>query len=116
VYLRQNWLAPPAGPCVSADCKIGGEPKEKWMIGVYLVGRDGSVLLDYFADAVRVHGRALNELKNSTNKKPEYLPPLQRTSDMIECARDTVSAARRNAICRLPRWARHFSPAGVLAV
>jgi hypothetical protein len=52
---------------VSDDCKIGGEPKEKWMIGVYLVGRVGSVL-DYFADAVRVHGRASNEPKNLTNK------------------------------------------------
>ena len=38
VYLRQNWLSPLAGSCVSDDCKIGGEPKEKWMIGVYLVG------------------------------------------------------------------------------
>jgi hypothetical protein len=76
---------------VAEDCKIWGEPKEKWIVGVYLVGRDGSDLMDYFSDAVRVHSRVLNDLKGLSSKKPEYLPALKRpTSDMIECDRVTV--------------------------
>lgn len=78
------------GTWMTDDCKIWGEPKEKWAIGVYLVGRDGNILLNYYTQAARINND-ITALRNLTKNKQQYLLPLQqRTSDMIECARVKV--------------------------
>jgi hypothetical protein len=78
----------------AAACNIGGVPGERRQIAVYLVGPCGAVLLDYFADAARVHNPIRDELRNLTKKEVPWLPNITtRTPDMNECAR--VSVIRR---------------------
>jgi hypothetical protein len=78
---------------VAEQCNIGGRTGDRRSIGVYLVGPDGVVLLNYFDKAVRIHRRVMDQLKDASGKEStEYLPNIERgTTDMIPCARVSVS-------------------------
>ena len=79
------------GTWVAEGCNIGGKTGDRRYIGAYLVGPSGSVLLNYYATAERVHKTVMKRLKNATGEESDYLPLIEeRTKDMVECHRVTV--------------------------
>jgi hypothetical protein len=67
-------------------CNIGGNAGDRRIVGVYLVGPEARVLLDYFNEAGARHRTTMNALKAATGQAGDYLPHLtDGTSDLIQC-------------------------------
>jgi len=60
----------------AARCDVAGEPRERRVIAVYLVGPAGAALIDYHVMVTRTHRLTLAQLKEC-GKKGEYLPPIE---------------------------------------
>ncbi len=80
-----------SGKWEAERCDIGGRAGDKRSIGVYLVGANGTALLDYYNIARHVHRSTMDDLRKATGHEGSYLPPIEkRTPDMIECHRVSV--------------------------
>jgi hypothetical protein len=77
---EKTWEAP--------ECDLGGDSRDNRIIGLYLVGPSGKILLEYFKLAEGAHRDTRNELEKLGGKAIGFLPLLSKemkTRDMLEC-------------------------------
>ena len=72
-----------AGTWRAHGCNIGGVSGNARIIGAYLVGPSGRTLFKYYDQANDV----LKIARRLAKRDDIYLPPLEPTEDMVECAR-----------------------------
>lgn len=82
---EKTWEAP--------DCDLGGDASDVRIIGLYIVGPSGIVLLEYFKLAESAHRATRNELVKLGGTETAFLPlfsKAMKTTDMYECHRIRV--------------------------
>jgi hypothetical protein len=76
---------------VAERCHIGGDKDDQRFFAVYLCGPSAEVLVAFHNEAVSVHRKTMDQLRDAGVSKVGFLPSVTgRTEDMHECDRVAV--------------------------